>query len=85
MKIIILGLPVCLLKSLQGQDEQLCVMFVGERRERDGREPPTFQPVNSGGVDGYRFFSCDVGAILLAEQRDGCNSVLLCESQQIKM
>lgn len=29
-------LPVCLLEPLQGQDEQLCVMFVGQRREGDG-------------------------------------------------
>lgn len=29
-------LPVRLLEPLQGQDEQLGVMFVGQRRERDG-------------------------------------------------
>lgn len=59
-----LDLPVRLLEPLQGQDEQFGVMFVGQWRERDGRESPTLQPVNSGGVNGYRLFSCDVGAIL---------------------
>lgn len=29
-------LPVCLLEPLQGQDEQLGVVFVGQRREGDG-------------------------------------------------
>lgn len=64
MIMIRLRLPVCLLEPLQGQDEQLGVMFVGQWREGDGREPPTLQPVNSGGVNGYRLFSCDVGSIL---------------------
>lgn len=60
-------LPVCLLEPLQGQDEQLGVVFVGQRREWDGREPPTLQPVDSGGVDGNGFLSGDVGAILSTE------------------
>ena len=45
---------VGLLQSLQGQDQQLGVVFVGEGREGDGGEPPALLPVNCGGVDGDR-------------------------------
>lgn len=62
-----LCLPVCLLEPLQGQDQQFGVVFVGQRREGDGRESPTLQPVDSGGVDGDSFLSGDVGAILSIE------------------
>lgn len=63
-----LGLPVCLLEPLQGQDEKLGVVFVGQWGERNGREPPTLKPVNSSGVNGYCLFSCDVGTILREER-----------------
>lgn len=69
IKKIKLGLPVCLLEPLQGQNEKLGVVFVGQRGEGDGREPPTLEPVNSGGVNGYCLFSCDVGAILWEEHK----------------
>ena len=39
-------------------------MFVGERREGDGREPAALQPVDSGGIDGHGLLSSDVGPIL---------------------
>ena len=55
---------VGLLQSLQSQDQQLGVVFVGEGREGDGSEPPGLQPVDSGGVDGDRLLRTDVGSIL---------------------
>lgn len=57
-------LPVGFFEPLQGQNEKLGVMFVGQGRERDGGEATTLKPVNSGGVNGHCFFSCDVGSIL---------------------
>ena len=57
-------LPVGLLEPLQRQDEQLGVVFVGQRREGDGGEAPALQPMHCGGVDGHRLFRCDVGTIL---------------------
>lgn len=71
-----LRLPVCFLEPLQGQDEQLGVMFVGQGRERDGGEPPTLQPMNSGGVNGHRLFSCDIGAILQTEYLQSFTKIL---------
>ena len=55
---------VGLLETLEAQNQQLGVMFVRERREGDWGEPPTLQPMYSGGVDGYSLFSCDVWPIL---------------------
>lgn len=62
-----LCLPVRLLQPLQGQDQQLGVVFVGQRREGDGREAPALQPVDGGGVDGDGFLSGDVGSVLSME------------------
>ena len=55
---------VRLLQPLQRQDEQLRVVFIGERRERYGREAPTFQPMHRRGVDGYSLLSRDVWTVL---------------------
>ena len=61
------ALPVGLLEPLQGQDEQLGVVFVGQRGEGDGGEAPALQPMHRGGVDGHGLLCCDVGAILRTE------------------
>ena len=55
---------VGLLQALQRQDEQLGVVLVGERRERDGRKASRLEPVDSGGVDGDSLFGRDVRAVL---------------------
>lgn len=60
-------LPVCFFEPFQGQDEQFCVMFVGQWGKGDRRKAPTLKPVNGGGVNGNCFFRCDVGAILHSE------------------
>lgn len=41
---------VLLLQTLQGQDEQLGVVLVAQRREGDGGELARLQPVHCGGV-----------------------------------
>lgn len=56
--------PVGLLESLQSQDEQFGVMFVGEGREGYRREPSALQPVDHGGVDGHRLLRGDVRPVL---------------------
>lgn len=57
-------LPVGLFEPLQGQDEQLGVVFVGQRGEGDGGEASALQPVDCGGVDGHSLLCCDVWTIL---------------------
>ena len=52
-----------LLQTLQRQDEQLAVVLVRERRERDRRELARLQPVHGGGVDRHGFFRGDVRAV----------------------
>lgn len=39
-------------------------MFVGQRREGDGREPPALQPVDCCGVDGNSLLWGNIGTIL---------------------
>ena len=55
---------VCLFETFQRQDEELCVVLVGEGREGDGGEPPALEPMNCGRVDRHRFFRRDVGTVL---------------------
>ena len=55
---------VLLLKSLQGQDEQLGVVLVVQRREGNRSELSGFQPVHGGGVDCHCLLSTDIWAIL---------------------
>lgn len=55
---------VQLLEALQSQHHQLGVMFVAQRRERDGRELARLEPVYGGGVDGNRLLRGDIGPIL---------------------
>ena len=53
-----------LLEPLEGKDEELGVVFVGERREWDGSKLPAFKPVHSGGVDCNCLLGTDVRTIL---------------------
>ena len=62
---------VGLLQSLERQDEQLCVVLVAERRERDGREPARLEPVHRGRVDGHRLLRRDVRTVLQREKTAG--------------
>ena len=55
---------VCLLEALEGQDEQLGVVLVGERGEGNGGEAAALEPVDRGGVDSHRLLRCDVRPIL---------------------
>jgi len=52
------------LQCVPDQNEQLRVVLVGQRRERSGSKLARFQPVYSGYVYGYRFFSTDVWSVL---------------------
>ena len=56
--------PVGFLEPLQREDEQFGVVFVGEWRERDGREAATLEPVHSRGVDGDSLLGGDVWSVL---------------------
>ena len=53
-----------LFQPLQREDEQLCVVLVGEWWEWDGGEPPRLQPVHRGRVDGDCLLGRDVGPVL---------------------
>ena len=55
---------VLLLEALQGQDEQLCVVLVGQRRELDGAELARLQPVHRRGVDGHSLLRRHIRTIL---------------------
>ena len=55
---------VGLFQSLQRQDQQLGVVLVRQRGERDGLELPRLQPVHRGGVDGHGLLGGDVGPVL---------------------
>ena len=55
---------VRLFQPLQREDEQLCVVLVGEWWEWDGGEPPRLQPVHRGCIDGDCLFGRDVGSVL---------------------
>jgi len=57
-------LPVRLLQPFKCQDEQLCVMLVWQRWKRNGREPPTFQPMHGRRVYSHGFLSWDVRTVL---------------------
>ena len=46
------------------QDEQLGIVLVGERGERDGAELATLQPMDSGGVDGHSLLRGNVRPVL---------------------
>lgn len=52
------------LESLEGQDEQLRVVLVRQRRERNGGEAPGLQPVDCCRVDGNSFFGRYVWTVL---------------------
>ena len=52
------------LQSLQSQDQQLSVVFVGEGREGYGRKPPRLQPMDRGGVDSHGLLGADVWPVL---------------------
>ena len=52
------------LESLEGENEQLRVVLVRQRRERDGSKPPRLEPVDGGRVDRHRFFGTDVRPVL---------------------
>lgn len=60
--------PVSFLESFQGKYEQLGVVLVAERGERDGGEAPALEPVDSGGVDGDRLLCGDVRAVLCCDE-----------------
>eukprot|EP00123_Amoebidium_parasiticum_P018099 comp24100_c1_seq1/m.43516 comp24100_c1_seq1/g.43516 ORF comp24100_c1_seq1/g.43516 comp24100_c1_seq1/m.43516 type:complete len:578 (+) comp24100_c1_seq1:3557-5290(+) len=70
-KLLTLGLieatcdAVCLLQPFQCQNEQLCVVLVGQGGEGDGGEPTALQPVHHGGVHGYGLFRRDVRTVLV--------------------
>lgn len=53
-----------LLQTLQGQDQQLRVVLVRQRRKGDRRELSGLQPVDSCGIDGNGLLGADVWAVL---------------------
>ena len=55
---------VRLAQALQRQDEQLGVVLVAERRERDVAEAARLEPVHGGGVDGDGLLGGDIGSVL---------------------
>ena len=55
---------VCFLQPLQTEDQEFCVVLVGERRKGDGRKPATLQPVHCRGINGHTLLSSDVWPIL---------------------
>ena len=55
---------VRLLQPLQGQDQQVRVVFVGQGREGDRGESAALQPVYGRRVDSDGFLCCDVWAVL---------------------
>ena len=58
------GHGVLLLEALERQDEQLGVVLVRERRERDRAELAALEPVHGGRVDRDGLLRCDVGPVL---------------------
>ena len=57
---------VLLLEALQGQDEQLGVMLVRQRRKLDGAELARLQPVHRCGVDRHRLLRSHIRTVLRA-------------------
>jgi hypothetical protein len=57
---------VRLLELLEGEDEELRVVLVGERGEGDRRELAGLEPVNGGRVDGDGLLGRDVGLQVVA-------------------
>mmetsp|Transcript_70723 Transcript_70723/g.165865 ORF Transcript_70723/g.165865 Transcript_70723/m.165865 type:complete len:432 (+) Transcript_70723:3649-4944(+) len=55
---------VLLLQSLQSQNQQLCVVLVIQRRERNRGELSRLQPVHCGRVDGHSLLTTDIRTIL---------------------
>lgn len=62
---------VRLLQPLEGQDEQLSVVFVRERREWNGSETSGLQPVHGSGVDRDGFLGRYVRSILRKKKSEG--------------
>ena len=52
------------LETLEGEDQQLRVVLVRERRKRDRRELARLEPVHRGGVDRHPLLRGDVRAVL---------------------
>ena len=71
---------VRLLQPLQGEDQQVRVVFVWQGREGDRGESAALQPVHGRRVDSYGFLCCDVRAVLCDINNTTVNSITTTKS-----